>query len=146
MLLVIEEILVGQNKDDLESLLSAKLLDKRRKSLDKGRTDYHIERKERGIILTNNILEIIISYTIHDKGILVKDLAKLVNLSNRSITHYIQDLKKEGKIKTSEKTGKLVSTSEVFKDPIVNAEIFGYYFKTRFLNKNISIKKELYFN
>ena len=91
MLLVVDEILVGQNKDDLDSLLSAKLLDKRRKSLDKGRTDYHIERKERGIILTNNILEIIISYTIHDKGILVKDLAKLVNLSNRSITHYIQE-------------------------------------------------------
>ena len=117
------------------------LLERRRNSLNKGREDYHIERKERGIIRKNNILEIIVSYTIHNDGILVKDLAKLVKLSDRFITHYIQELKEEEKIKTSEKNGKLVSTSEVFKYPLINTEIFGYYFKTRFLNKNISSKK-----
>ena len=119
---------------------SSELLEIRRKSLDEGRTEYHLKMKERGIIMKNNILEIVNSYTIHNEGILVKVLAKLVNLSDRSITHYIQELKEEGKIKTSEKTGKIVSTSEVFKDPIINAEIFGYYFRTTLLsmsNKNV---------
>ena len=97
-------------------------------------------------MMKNNILDIINSCTIHNEGILVKVVAKLVNLSDKSITHYIKELKEEGKIKTSEKTGRLVSTSEIFKDPIVNSEIFGYYFKTKLLNNNKSNKNTIILN
>lgn len=100
---------------------------------------------EREIIIESSILDIITAYTAHHEGILVKELAKLIGITPRSVTHYIQSLRNKGKIKTSEKTEKLVSTSDVFKDSIVNAEVFGYIFKTRLLlnknNKNFVLKE-----
>jgi predicted transcriptional regulator len=124
------------NESEDWSKYRTELLKKRQANLEKGRIENHQKRKEREVIVESNILDIINTYTIHNNGILVKEIAKKINLSTRSVTHYIQNLRNKGKIKTSEKTGKLVSTSDVFKDPIINAELFGYFFKTRLLNKS----------
>lgn len=124
----------NENKD--LGQLSQDLLKRKLDNLTIGREKNHQIRRERETIIENNILDIINAFTAHHEGILVKELAKLVNLNRRSVTHYIQSLRNKGKIKTSKKTGRLVSTSDVFKDPIINAEVFGYIFETRLLNKN----------
>lgn len=118
----------------------------RNKKLKDGRTKLHEKLRELSEYREKEILDIINSYTIHYDGILIQTLSKLLNLHRKSITPYIKSLTSQGKIKRSEKNGKLIATFDVFKDPIINAEIFGYYFKTKLLNNNKSTKNTIILN
>lgn len=124
----------------------------RNETLEDGRAKLKEKLRELSEYREKEILDIINSYTIHYDGILIQTLAKLLNLHRKSITPYIKSLTDQGKIKRSETSGKLVSTFDVFKDPMVNAEVFGYYFKTRLLNKSnrntiiLNDNTEYYFN
>lgn len=108
----------------------------RNQKLEEGRRKLHKKLKELSEEREKEIFEIINSYTIHSDGILIQTLAKLLNLHRKSITPYIQSLTKQGKIKRSEINGKIVSMSNIFEDPIINAHYLGELFRAKLLNKN----------
>jgi predicted transcriptional regulator len=104
-----------------------KLKDKLKKARAKYLEQY-VSKKE------DAILEIIRISTIRG-GISHKQLAQIADLDRKSLRKYTQHLMKNGKIRRDGIYGKYFLTDEAYKDPLLNATLFGDKFRFTLLGK-----------
>ena len=92
--------------------------------------DLHTVEKE------NAILQIILVYAMNG-GISHNQLAQISDLDRKSLRKYTKKLWQEGKIRKDGKGrhGKYFPTEEAYKDPLLNAMLFGDDFRFRLLDK-----------
>src|SRR6476620_11623702 len=69
------------------------------------------------------------------KGIRHQELASLVRLSRKWLTHYTQDLIKKGRIKRIGPKGPYFPVYDDSEDPIIDAGLFAGNFESLFLSK-----------
>jgi Winged helix-turn-helix DNA-binding len=71
-------------------------------------------------------------------GISRRRLAEIVGLNEKNLLKYLKELTREGKIKKANKLAHYFPTDEFYKDPLLNAYIFGENFSRRFLRRPVS--------
>lgn len=78
-------------------------------------------------------------------GISRRRLAEIVGFNEKNLLKYLKELTSEGKIKKANKLAHYFPTDEFYKDPLLNAYIFGENISRRFLRRPLSNlpKKEL---
>jgi hypothetical protein len=96
----------------------------------------HKSLKSRSDEKENTILEIILVYAMKG-GISHNQLAHIMDLDRKSLRKYTKKLLKDKKIKKDGKGrhGNYFPTEEVYKDPLLNATLFGDDFRFRLLDK-----------
>jgi hypothetical protein len=112
-----------QNEDTWEKLIQKKLREARVKYLE----PYATEKE-------NAILEVVRIHGIKG-GILHNQLAHIADLDRKSLRKYTRHLMKDGKIRKDGIHGKYFPTEEAYKDPLLNATLFGDDFRFRLLDK-----------
>jgi hypothetical protein len=112
-----------QREDNWEKLIHKKLREARARYLEP-----YISEKE------NAILEVIRVYGIKG-GISHNQLAHIADLDRKSLRKYTQHMMKDGKIRRDGIHGKYFPTEEAYKDPLLNATLFGDDFRFRLLDK-----------
>ena len=111
------------NEDTWKKYIQKNLRDARVKYLEP-----HTADKE------NAILEVIMLYGMKG-GISHNQLAHIANLDRKSLRKYTQHLMKDGKIRRDGIHGRYFPTEEAYKDPLLNATLFGDDFRFRLLDK-----------
>jgi len=71
-------------------------------------------------------------------GISRQRLAEIVGLNEKNLLKYLKELTSEGKIKKANKLAHYFPTDEFYKDPLLNAYIFGENISRRFLRRPVS--------
>jgi predicted transcriptional regulator len=71
-------------------------------------------------------------------GISRRRLAEIVELNEKNLLKYLKELTSEGKIKKANKLAHYFPTDEFYKDPLLNAYIFGENISRRFLRRPVS--------
>lgn len=71
-------------------------------------------------------------------GISRRRLAEIVGLNEKNLLKYLKELTSEGKIKKANKLAHYFPTDEFYKDPLLNAYIFGENISRRFLRRPVS--------
>lgn len=71
-------------------------------------------------------------------GISRRRLAEIVELNEKNLLKYLKELTSEGKIKKANKLAHYFPTDEFYKDPLLNAYVFGENISRRFLRRPVS--------
>ena len=69
------------------------------------------------------------------KGIRHQELASLVGLTRKWLSHYTQELIKKGRIKRIGDKGRYFPVYDIYGDPMIDAELFGGNFESLFFSK-----------
>jgi hypothetical protein len=111
-----------QNERNWEKLIIKKVREGRIKYLHQ-----YTAEKENAILLLIQVYGI-------KGGISHDQLAQIADLDRKSLRKYTQHLMKDGKISRVGTHGKYFPTEEGYKDPLLNATLFGDHFRSRLLD------------